>query len=211
MTKQTLGLLRHDEARLRDKRLFGHPGDSLSVRIPGQEQFLLTTPEAEEPRVLSFHAKGNEAGALHAAIYRSRADAGAILIGRTPWSAALARIGETIPVLFDEQARRLGKTGKPLAAGRHQRVVNALADGGNIAVYGDQRICVGATPDTVVFGAELFTKCAMAFVLAHSSGHRFKRLPALIRYIAGDRLHKDQKRAAQSYAEGSIPGGMTGY
>lgn len=211
MTQSTIQLLRHDEARLRDKGLFGHPGDSLSVRIPGTEQFLLTTPESEEPRTVSFRTTGHGPGALHAAIYRSRADAGAVLVGRTPWSAALARIGETMPVLFDEQARRLGKTGKPLGAGRPQRVVDALAGGGNIAIYGDQRICVGATPDTVVFGAELFAKCAMAFVLAHSSGHRFKRLPRLVRYIAGNRLRKDQKRAAQSYAEGRIPGGMTGY
>jgi hypothetical protein len=211
MSRTTTELLRHDEARLREKGLFGHPGDSLSVRIPGTEQFLLTTPDSEEPRLVSFRAAGNEASALHAAIYRSRPDAGALLVGRTSWSAALARIGESIPVLFDEQARRLGKTGKPLGAGRHQRVVEALAGGGNIAIYGDQRICVGATPDTVVFGAELFTKCAMAFVLAHSSGHRFKRLPSLVRYIAGGRLRKDQKRAAQSYTEGRIPDGMTGY
>jgi hypothetical protein len=211
MSETTIELLRRDEARLRNKALFGHPGDSLSVRIPGTEQFFLTTPQSEEPRTVSFQATGHEAGALHAAIYRCRADAGAVLVGRTPWSAALARIGETIPVLFDEQARRLGKVGKPLGAGRHQRVVDALSGGGNIAIYGDQRVCLGATPDTVVFGAELFTKCAMAFVLAHSSGRRFKRLPSLVRYIAGDRLRKDQKRAAQSYAEGRIPDGMTGY
>ena len=211
MKEQMAELLRQDEARLRDKELFGHPGDSLSVRIPGRQQFLLTTPDSERPRTLPFDMKGNEAGALHAAIYRSRADAGAILVGRTPWSSAVARIGETIPVLFDEQARRLGRTRKPIGVGRHQRVVEALSEGGNIAIYGDQRICVGATPDTVVFGAELFTKCAMAFVLAHSSGRPFKRLPSFIRYIAGGRLRKDQKRAAQSYAAGELPGGMTGY
>ena len=204
-------LLERDRARLIDKGLFGHPGDSLTLRIPGREQFLLTTPEGGEARTVSFDAKGNEAAALHAAIYRARPDAGAILIGRTPWSAALARIGESMPVLFDEQARRLGKAGGPLGPGRRQRVVDAFSGIGNIAIYGDQRICIGATPDTVVFGAELFTKCSIAFVLAHSSGHKFKRLPSLVRYIAGDRLRQDQKRAAKSYAEGEIPGGMTGY
>lgn len=211
MSNTTIELLRRDAARLCHKGLFGHPGDSLSARIPGATEFLLTMPDDGQPRAVSFQATGNDACGLHAAIYRSRPDAGAVLIGRTPWSAALARIGEAVPVLFDEQARRLGKTGKPLGAGNHQRVVDALAEGGNIAIYGDQRICVGATPDTVVFGAELFTKCAKAFVLAHSSGHRYKRLPSLIRYIAGGRLRKDQRRAAQSYAEGRIPDGMTGY
>ncbi len=211
MIDQIREMLKHDEARLRKKGLFGEREDSLSVRIPGRDEFLLAVPDGEHFQRVSFEATGNEAGALHAAIYRSRPDAGAILVGRTRWSAALAHIGEQIPVLFDEQARRIGTTGKPIGAGRHQRAVGALKGGVNIAIYGDQRICVGATPDTVVFGAELFQKCAIAFVLAHSSGHRFKRLPGLVRHIAGGRLRKDQKRAAASYAAGEIPGGMTGY
>jgi hypothetical protein len=211
MFDQSAEMLKHDEARLRNKGLFGDRGDSLSVRILGRDEFLLAVPDGEDFRVVSFQATGNEAGALHAAIYRSRLDAGAILVGRTNWSAALARIGEPIPVLFDEQARRIGNTGKPILAGRHQRAVDALKGGVNIAIYGDQRICIGATPDTVVFGAELFQKCAMAFVLAHSSGRRYKRLPGLVRHIAGGRLRKDQKRAAASYAAGRIPDGMTSY
>lgn len=211
MTEQTTELLRNDEARLRSKDLFGDPGDSLSVRIPGHEQFLLMVPDSDEPRRIAFDAKGNEAAALHAAIYRARRDAGAVLVGRTKWSAALAKIGATVPTLFDEQARHIGATEKPVHIGRHERAVAALESGANVAIYGDQRICLGTTPSRVVFNADLFKKCAEAFIVAHASGHRIQHVPGWVRYIAGSRLRKDQKRAAESYDIGKIPEGMDAY
>jgi ribulose-5-phosphate 4-epimerase/fuculose-1-phosphate aldolase len=211
MTDSTIDLLRSDEARLRAKALFGDVGDSLSIRIPGREAFLLTLPDREDPETVSFEARGQEAAGFHGAVYRTRKDAGAVLISRTPWSAALAAIGAPIPTLFDEQARHIGDAGKPLRVGRNARVSGAIKDGANVAIYGDQRICVGATPNRVVFNAELFEKCAKAFVVAHSSGKRIRKVPGWVRYIAGGRLKKDQKRAAESYAKGRVPEGMDGY
>ena len=211
MTDSTIDLLRSDESRLRAKDLFGDVGDSLSMRIPGREAFLLALPDREDVETVSFEARGQEAAGFHAAVYRTRKDAGAVLISRTPWSAALAAIGAPIPTLFDEQARHIGNAGKPLRVGRDARVSGAIKDGANVAIYGDQRICVGTTPNRVVFNAELFEKCAKAFVVAHASGKRIRKVPGWVRYIAGGRLKKDQKRAAESYAEGRIPEGMDGY
>lgn len=211
MTQQISELLQNDVARLRAKSLFGQPGDSVSMRVPGREEFLLALPDSDELRTVAFDDHGNEAAAFHAAIYRPRADAGAILIGRTPWSAALSTIGEAVPTLFDEQARHIGKTEDPVHVGRRRWAVEALRGGGNVALYGDQRICVGTTPDRVVFNADLFEKCAKAFVIAHASGHRIRRVPGWVRYIAGGRLKKDQKRAAASYDAGQIPEGMDAY
>jgi ribulose-5-phosphate 4-epimerase/fuculose-1-phosphate aldolase len=211
MSNETIELLRNDEARLRSKALFGDPGDSLSMRLPGRESFVLAMPDSDDLRTFPFHAKGNEAAGLHAAIYRARKDAGAVLVGRTPWSAALSTIGATIPTLFDEQARHIGASGKPVGVGRHARLMGALKGGANVVIYGDQRICVGTTPNRVVFNAELFEKCAKAFVVAHASGGRIQKVPGWVRYIAGSRMHKDQKRAAESYAAGRVPEGMDGY
>lgn len=211
MTEQTIELLRHDKARLCSKALFGDAGDSLSMRIPGRREFLLAMPDSDDLRTLSFQATGKEAASLHAAIYRSRKDAGAVLIGRTPWSAALSTIGTTIPVLFDEQARHIGASGKPVRVGRQARLLSALEGGVNVVIYGDQRVCVGTTPTRVVFNAELFEKCAKAFVVAHASGHRIQKVPRWVRYIARGRMHRDQKRAARSYAAGRVPEGMDAY
>lgn len=211
MTNQMIELLKNDVARLRAKSLFGEAGDSVSMRIPGRQEFLLALPDGEDLRTHVFDEKGNEAAAFHAAVYRTRGDAGAILIGRTPWSAALSTIGVAVPTLFDEQARHIGKTEAPVHVGRKGWVVEALRGGGNAALYGDQRICVGTTPDRVVFNADLFEKCAKAFVIAHASGHRIRKVPGWVRYIAGGRLKKDQKRAAASYDAGQIPEGMDAY
>ena len=181
------------------------------MRVPGRHEFLLALPDSDELRMVTFEDEGNEAAAFHAAIYRARADAGAILIGRTPWSAAIAKIGQAVPTLFDEQARHIGKTEEPVHVGRREWAVAALRGGGNVALYGDQRICIGTTPDRVVFNADLFEKCAKAFVIAHASGHRIRTVPSWVRYIAGGRLKKDQKRAAESYDAGRIPEGMDAY
>jgi len=204
-------LLTNDEARLRAEALFGGPGDSLSLRMPGREEFLFVTPERSDPLTFRFHATGLEAADLHATIYRSRKDAGGVLIGQTPWSTALASIGARIPTLFDEQARHIGSAGRPIAVERHARLLRALEGGGNVAIYGDRRICIGTTPSRVVFNAELFEKCAKAFVIARVGGDRVRELPGWIRYIAGARLRRDQKRAALSYAAGRIPEGMDAY
>lgn len=204
-------LLEDDVARLRNKSLFGHAGDSVSMRIPGEARFLLAMPDSDELREVEFEEKGNEAASFHASVYRARADAGAVLIGRTPWSVAIARLDVGVPTLFDEQARHIGKTEDPVHVGRRERAIAALRGGGNVALYGDQRICVGTTPDRVVFNADLFEKCAKAFVIAHASGHRIRKVPGWVRYIAGGRLKKDQKRAAETYEAGEIPQGMDAY
>lgn len=211
MTQEISRLLQSDVTRLRAKSLFGATGDSVSMRIPGREEFLLALPDSQELRRVAFSEEGNEAAGFHAAIYRSREDAGAILIGRTPWSRAVSALGMAVPTLFDEQARHIGKTEDPVHVGRREWAVEALRGGGNAALYGDQRICVGTTPDRVVFNADLFEKCAKAFVIAHASGHRIHKVPGWVRYIAGGRLKKDQKRAAQSYDAGQIPEGMDAY
>ena len=211
MDQQTSELLRNDVARLRAKSLFGQAGDSVSMRIPGRREFLLALPDTDELREVTFDENGNEAASFHAAVYRARADAGAVLIGRTPWSAAVATLGRAVPTLFDEQARHIGKTQDPVHVGRRERAIAALRGGGNVAVYGDQRVCVGTTPDRVVFNADLFEKCAKAFVIAHASGHRIRKVPGWVRYIAGGRLKKDQKRAAETYEAGQIPEGMDAY
>ncbi len=204
-------LLRKDEARLRSKALFGEADGSLSMRIPGHQACLLLLTGSDEQRWVPFETMGNEAAGLHAAIYRSRHDAGAILVGRTPWSSALSNIGATIPTLFDEQARHIGVIGRPIAVGRPTRLCGALEGGANVLIYGDQRICLGTTANRLVFNAELFEKCAKAYVVALASGDRIRRVPSWASYIARGRMHRDRKRAAESYARGHIPKGMDAY
>ena len=211
MNDGMIELLHDDEARLRAGALFGNPGDSLSLRMPGREELVLLTPERPDPAAFPFETNGREAAGLHATIYRHRKDAGGILVGQTPWSAALASVGAKIPALFDEQARHIGSARAPVPKGDHAGLLRALEDGANVAIYGDCRLCIGTTPNRVVFNAELFEKCAKAFVIARAGGGRIRELPSWVRRGAIARLRRDQKRAASSYAAGRIPEGMDGY
>jgi len=40
---------------------------------------------------------------------------------------------------------------------------------------------------------------------------QIKKIPAWVCYIAGGRLRKDQKRAAESFESGRMPEGMNAY
>jgi ribulose-5-phosphate 4-epimerase/fuculose-1-phosphate aldolase len=211
MKEKIRTLLLQDQERFEAKGLFGQPGDSFSMRIPGQPEFLLVTPDHHKPESVSINCPGSDIPGLHARLYRNRTDAGSVLISGTPWSAALASAGETIPVLFDEQARHLGEVTAPVPEGDLQALETALQGGANIAIVGERRLCLGATPERVVFNAELFEKCTQAFLIALSSGRRIRRIPWLVRVIAGGRLKKDQARAAESLDAGQIPEGMNAY
>lgn len=203
--------IRSAKERFIAEELFGQAQDSLSLRVPGRDEFVLVLPDGDVVRTESFGTQAPNAAGLHAAIYCTRKDAGAVLVGRTKWSKALSTLGKATPTLFDEQARHIGRTQAPVLAGHRKRFLEALKRGGNIAIHGEQRVCIGTTPERVVFNAELFEKCAKAFVVAEASGQRIHKLPRWVRFIAARRLHKDQKRAAESYAAGRIPEGMNAY
>jgi len=211
MSNEIKTLLLHDKARFQAKGLFGNPGDSLSLRIPGRREFFLTLPHTEDISTVAFGKQDDGPAAVHAAIYSNRADVGAVLIGQTPWSVVLASLETAIPTLFDEPARHIGKVEPGVGDGDIEGVLGALKAGANIAICGDQRICLGMTSDRVVFNAELFEKSAKAFVIAKSCGQPIRRVPGLVRYIAGNRLSKDQKYAAECYAAGRTPEGMNAY
>lgn len=204
-------LLLQDQERFEAKGLFGSPGDSFSMRIPGHPEFLLVTPDHHKPESVSLNCPGRDIPGLHARLYRARADAGALLIGQTPWSAALAGLETPIPILFDEQARHVGRVEAPVEKGDLDGLGNAIAGGANIAIIGEQRLCLGVTPERVVFNAELFEKCAKAYIIALSSQRTLRRIPWWVCQIAIGRMKKDQVRAAESLAAGRIPEGMNAY
>lgn len=208
--------LLQDRQRFLAKGLFARPQDSLSMRIPGGDTFLLVRAEAETVHEAALDAATAVTGvdhdvALHGAILRQRPDVGAVLIGSTDWSAALAASEVPMPTLFDEPARHIGPVAAPVAEGDMTALRQALSGISNVAILGQRRICLGFTSERVVLNAELFEKCAKAWVIASSCDQPVKRVPGWVCKIAGDRLRKDQQRAAKSYAAGEIPEGMNDY
>jgi ribulose-5-phosphate 4-epimerase/fuculose-1-phosphate aldolase len=197
-------------SRLNRKALFGRQGDSFSMRIPGANEFFWKCTAEPEMQLLPLDKQAGTPE-LHSAIYRTRADAGAILLSTTAWSEQLSAIGKAPPTLFDEQARHIGRIAPPVSAGDLDGLINALRKGSNVAIYGAQSLRIGMTRDRILFNAELFEKCTQAYVIALTARRRLRTIPGWVQAIAGRRLRRDQKRAANSFAVGQIPQGMNAY
>lgn len=197
-------------ARLATRDLFDPLADTISMRWPGRREMLWVGAAEAEPRVASLDSETGDPG-FHAALYRARADAGAALLGATAWSAHLEMLGVSLPVLFDEQARYIGEVASPVAAGDTSGLARALARGSSVAVYGGRRICLGTTRERLAGNAEVFEKCALAFVVARATGQPLATIPWWVRAIAGHRLRRDQSRAAEHFALGRIPGDTRAY
>lgn len=204
--------------RLHDKGLAATaqaPVGSLSLRVPGSDSFvLLESDRSHAPSLQPLRAAAGSVAAVHAAVYQCRPDVGGVFISQQPWARDLIHLRQTMPAVFDEQVRHLGRevayAAQPLITlpARASRVLSA---GGNAYVFGDFVMCLGLTRERLIFNAELLEKCAKAYVLATLTGQRVGALPWLVRFVANRRLLKDEARAAQAYARGEVPTGLNAY
>jgi len=197
--------------RCEAKGLMTVSGASLSLRIPGTDAMLFGAMTDVDPRRLPW--KGGAASSrglgLHVAVYAVRDDVGAIAIGGGAFGRRLADFGGAMPGVFDEQVRHLGQMGP--AVEDHRALASSLRCGGNTVLLGGEPICLGTTPSRLVLNAELFEKCAKAYVLAVATGGRVKALPWIVRTVANRRLMKDEQRAKARFAEGLLPEEARGY
>ena len=215
-------------ARRLDEKGLLMGGESLSLRLAGQNRFLLAAADLDKKissvkvndiAVMEFSATPDSddwVSELHAAIHMHRGDVGAVFIGRQKWASALRKLPGSMPTIFDEQARQLGPTVeslefRPGPGGFAGLQKNLFRGPSNAFLLGDYVIVLGMTLEKALFNAELLEKCSKAYVLARLSGQRIKRIPFYVRVIANRRLIKDETRAAASYAMGEIPGGFTAY
>ena len=195
------------------------PGDTMSMRLAGCGNALVLTGSAEalDIEIAPLSDAPVKAGlhtplAQHLAVYQARPDVGCVLLNRQPWAAALHALGGDMPGVFDEQIRHLGRAvavlDTPISAPRNQA---RLRSGANAWITPEHVLCLGTIPGRTVFNAELLEKCAKAFVLATSAGLPVGRIPWLVRWIANGRLMKDERHAAEQYAQGQTPVLTTAY
>ena len=108
--------------------LSGH--GNMSVRVPGEELFLMTgggTFVGTAPEELALigldgtvvaggmHATGAEVIQMHAVVYRLRPDAGSVLHVHSPNATSFAVSSRDIPLFYEAQARHDILEGIPLA------------------------------------------------------------------------------------------------
>lgn len=186
--------------RLTEKRLLGAVDDAVSVLLPGAGRMLYRARSDEAARELPL-TTGSGTAAIHARVYRERPDAGAVGSVSTRSSAALARGGIHVPIVFDEQARHIGDAWR---SARSAELSTALGGGANAGLVDGKLLVIGVTPSRMIFNAELFEKSAHAYLLARGDGaaRKIHRVPWWVRLIAGRRLRRDQANAARCHAEG---------
>lgn len=197
------------QQRLVDKRLLQAADDAVSVLIPGTARMLFRARDDPRSEELPLSGMGGVAG-LHGRAYELRPDAGAMASASTATSAALSRSAAPVPVVFDEQARHLGATPPGTDA---CGLAQALASGGNAAVVDGRLLILGVTPNRMLFNAELFEKCARAYLLARGEPpvRKVHLVPFWVRWIAGRRLARDQANAARCHAAGREAPELTAY
>ena len=200
--------LRDARDRCARQGLLTSPQSGLSLRVPGRSSFMFldaaaSTPQRQSLRALPFDVPLSLS--IHATVYRLRQDVGAVLSGGGAYSSALAELAHAMPLAFDEQARHLGRMHKAILTATVRELQETLRDGANTALVGDLPICMGTTCQRAVLNAELFEKCAKAYVLAAATGQPVSTLPWWVCRIAIGRLHKDQRHARQRFSRGLLP------
>jgi ribulose-5-phosphate 4-epimerase/fuculose-1-phosphate aldolase len=183
------------------------------MRLPADAGMIFASGLEDWPRisVADLHAistaRSSGLAELHALIYRTRGDAGAVAIASPPGARLLARHGGQLPPLFDEQVRHIGAPTAPLRSDGDvstEMIAKALMRGANAVLLDDRLLCLGMTCERVLHNTELYEKCARAYVIAKASGSRIELIPAWVRIIANRRLLQDERHVAASYRAGDV-------
>lgn len=198
--------------RLLARGLMPGDSDSLSLRDPASGRLGWGTATDASMRTMPLapaEAGGTGVPALHRAIYEARPDVCAVLVGGGPFCRQMAAFGGWMPAVFDEQIRQLGHMARPTDI--LSQLPAALADGGNVALHAGQVLLLGMTPSRLALNAELFEKCAKAWVPATASGAKLRTLPWIVRRVANGRLMKEEARAREQVRLGKPPQETRGY
>lgn len=196
-------------ARLQEKALLGGPQATLSLRIPGGTAMWHGAVDASQPEQVDWQARADSAAA---AVFAQRADVCAVVHAGGAFGGLLGELKSAdgcMPLVFDEQVRHLGRM--PVAQAHRPGWAACLSGGGNVVLVDGQPLVLGMTANRLALNAELFEKCAKAYVLAAASGGRIKPLPWIVRHVANGRLMKDEKRARERVASGLLPEESKGY
>ncbi|GKS93473.1 hypothetical protein [Acidovorax sp. SUPP2825] len=196
--------------RLMQKHLLQGAAAALSLRIPGGDGMWFGAAGDAAPRRLDAMdlASSGPGPGLHAQVLASRDDVCAVASGGGMFGTGLADFGGAMPGVFDEQVRHLGRMApaSSLAA-----VGKALRLGGNALLVQGQPLVLGMTGARLALNAELFEKCAKAYLLAAAGGGQVRPLPWVVRYVANRRLMKDEHRARLRVRQGLLPEETKGY
>lgn len=189
-------------------------GGNLSVRLPGRGGFAITPSNFDYMKMVADdicvldsegeqregpHVPSVEAG-MHLAVYRARPDVNAVVHTHQVFASAVALLGRSIPALFDEQARFLGRSvelipyapsGTGFLSFRVKRSVRSFNNAYIMKNHG--ALCFGHYLERAAHNVEILEKVSHAFLLALSTGQKVGKVPLAVREVAFSKLRKDQR------------------
>ncbi|TGL37546.1 class II aldolase/adducin family protein [Leptospira perdikensis] len=229
-TRTDIVELNHLWDRLESKGLLQKHQANLSFRLPGKGSFLLLSRaegkhsklETEEFKIenptssIKISSKTDERLAVirfHASLYSLRQDIGAIVCFQPVWSSLLRTLDHPLPLVFDEQCRQLGAPVNTIPKKIDGSVESdpIVISGANAFLHEEGVVVTSVTREKAIYNCELIEKCSKAYLLAHSTGSPIRRIPWWVRFIAKNRLLKDEKKASAAYALGQRPTGFKAY
>ena len=197
-------------------------GGNLSVRIAGQSALAITPSNYDymkmlpedicvldfELKVLEGTLKPSVESAMHAAIYRVRPDVNAVVHTHQVYASTLTLIRMSIPALFDEQTRFLGRSVNiiPYAPSGTRMLASTIArhirDHNNAYMMQNHGALVfGHDMERAVHNVEILEKCSLAYLLALCTDRKVSKIPLAIREVAFAKLRKDQQKVAGGNTE----------
>ncbi|NLF10861.1 MAG: class II aldolase/adducin family protein [Anaerolineaceae bacterium] len=197
-------------------------GGNVSLRLADREGLAITPSNLDYGRMvpgdvcildlqlnpLDAERKPSVESSLHAAVYQARPDVHAIVHTHQVYASALALIKTSIPALFDEQARFLGRSVDvipyaPSGTGLlRKQIARHVRDHHNAYILQNHgAICLGHDMERAVNNVEILEKCSLAYLLALCTERPVSKIPLPVREIAFARLRKDQKRIERGERE----------
>ena len=201
--------------RLTKKGYLMATGGNLSIRIIGQNAFAITPSNYDymkmvpedicvldfELNVLEGNRKPSVETAMHGAIYQVRPDVNAVVHTHQAYASALALINVSIPALFDEQTRFLGRSIEliPYAPSGTGMLKNTIAkhvrNHNNAYIMQNHgALCFGHDLERAEHNVEILEKCSLAYLLALCTERKVSKVPLAVREIAFSKLRQDQKK-----------------
>ena len=208
--------------KLADEGFLKGTGGNVSVRITGENALAITpsnqdyfsiTPDDvcvytfAETKILGEMKPSIEMG-FHIAVYQARPDVGCVMHTHQDFASAMALINKSIPALFDEQVRFLGRSvdvipyapsGTGMLAKQVRKSVQNHHNAYILKNHG--ALCLGTTPERAFHNVLLLEKAALSYILALYTEEKIGKIPLPIREIAFAKLRSEQKKIERQLAD----------
>jgi L-ribulose-5-phosphate 4-epimerase len=190
-------------------------GGNVSVRIPGESRMAITPSGYDylkmvlddvcivdwQLAMIEGTMRPSVESGMHAGIYAHRADVNVVIHTHQLSASAVALMNRSIPSLFDEQVRYLGRSVDMVDYGLSgteklkNNIVRKLSNNCNAYIMKNHgALTLGSTPERAMLNVELLEKCAGAFLLAYYTEERVTRIPPSTRELLFSKLLKDQEQ-----------------